>query len=333
MSDTGSTAGGIVARSLKMFLCTAMVAGALAVHAQTYPLKPVRLIVPFSPGGGTDVATRIIAPKLTERFGQQIIVENRVGAAGAIGADATAKSAPDGYTLLVGSTSEMGISPSLYAKLPYDVLRDFAAVAPFAATPMVLVVTPSLPVNSTADLVKLARSRPGEINYGSAGAGTGNHMWSVMFAHMTGTRLVHVPYKGAAPAQTDVMSGQLQMMFSTLPAATPFVNGGRLKALAVSSAHRAPTMPNVPTVAESGVPGFEAVYWYGFFAPAATPKDVQARIYADTSAVLRLPEIVGSLSKQGLQPLNHTQEAFAAFIRAEMDKWGKVVKASGARVD
>lgn len=301
--------------------------------SQTYPAKPVRLIVPFTPGGGTDVATRIIAPKLSERFGQQAVVDNRPGAAGAIGAEFTAKSAPDGYTLLIGSTSEMAISPSLYAKLPYDVLRDFAFVAPFAATPMVLVVTPSLPVNSTADLVRLARARPGEINFGSAGAGTGNHMWSVMFAHVTGTKLVHVPYKGAAPAQTDVMSGQLQMMFSTLPAATPFVNTGRLKALAVSSAQRAPTMPNVPTVMESGVPGFEAVYWYGFFAPAATPKDVQARIFADTAAVLRLPEIVANLGKQGLQPINQPQEGFAAFIRAEMDKWAKVVKASGARVD
>lgn len=300
---------------------------------QPYPAKAVRLIVPFTPGGGTDVATRIIAPRLSERFGQPAVVDNRPGAAGAIGAEFTAKSAPDGYTLLIGSTSEMGISPSLYAKLPYDVLRDFALVAPFAATPMVLVVTPSLPVNSTAELVKLARARPGEINFGSAGAGTGNHMWSVMFAHMTGTRLVHVPYKGAAPAQTDVMSGQLQMMFSTLPAATPFVNAGRLKALAVSSAQRAPTLANVPTVMESGVPGFEAVYWYGFFAPAATPKEVQARIYTDTAAVLRLPEIVASLSKQGLQPLNQSQDAFAAFVRSEMDKWARVVKASGARVD
>ena len=315
-------------------LCACVAWGySIAALGQGYPAKPVRLIVPFTPGGGTDVATRIIAPKLAERFGQQVIVDNRTGAAGAIGAEATARSAPDGYTLLVGSTSEIGISPSLYAKLPYDVLRDFAAVAPFSATPMVLVVTPSLPVNSTADLVKLARARPGEINYGSAGAGTGNHMWSVMFAHMTGTQIVHVPYKGAAPAQTDVMSGQLQMMFSTLPAATPFVNAGRLKALAVSSAQRVPTMPNIPTVMESGVPGFEAVYWYGFFAPAATPKEAQARIYADTAAVLRLPEIVGNLSRQGLQPINQSPDAFAAFVRAEIDKWAKVVKASGARVD
>jgi tripartite-type tricarboxylate transporter receptor subunit TctC len=179
----------------------------------------------------------------------------------------------------------------------------------------------------------VALARPGEINYGSAGAGTGNHMWSVLFGHLTKVKLVHVPYKGAAPAQTDVMSGQLQMMFSTLPAATPFVKAGRLKALAVSSAQRAPTMPQIPTMAESGVAGFEAIYWYGLFAPAATPRDVLARIHADTAAVLRLPDIVSSLSNQGLQTLSLSQEAFAAFIRSEMERWAVVVKASGARVD
>ncbi len=302
-------------------------------QSQTYPAKPVRLIVPFTPGGGTDVAARIIAPRLSERLGQQVFVDNRPGAAGSIGTDATVKSAPDGYTLLVGSTSEIGISPSLYSKLPYDVLRDLVAVAPLASTPMVLVVPPSLPVKSARDLVKLALARPGEINFASAGAGTGNHMWSELFRHLTKTNIVHVPYKGAAPAQADVMGGQVQMMFTTLPAAMPFVKAGRLKALAVSSAQRAPTMPEIPTMAESGVAGFEVVYWYGFFAPAATPKDIVARIYSDTAAVLRLPEIAGSLSNQGLLPLSNSQEEFVAFIRSEIEKWAVVVKASGARVD
>jgi tripartite-type tricarboxylate transporter receptor subunit TctC len=319
-------------------LAAAIVTGAallfsVTVQGQSYPTKPVRLIVPFTPGGGTDIATRIIAPKLSERFGQQTFVDNRAGAAGSIGTDATVKSAPDGYTLLVGSTSEIGISPSLYSKLPYDVLRDLVPVAPLASTPMVLVVPPSLPVNTASDLVKLARARPGEINYASAGAGTGNHMWSELFRYLTKTNIVHVPYKGASLAQTDVMAGQVQMMFTTLPAATPFVKAGRLKALAVSSAQRAPTMPGIPTMAESGVAGFEVVYWYGFFAPAATPKDILARIHSDTAAVLRLPEIVSSLSTQGLQPLSKSQEEFAAFIRSEMEKWAVVVKASGAKVD
>lgn len=300
---------------------------------QAYPSRPVRVIVPFTPGGGTDVATRLIAPKLSERFGQPVVVENRAGAAGAIGAEATVKAAPDGYTLLVGSTSEIGIGPSLYSKLPYNVVRDLAPVAPIAATPMVLVVTPSLPVRTAGDLAKLARARPGEINYGSAGAGTGNHMWSVLFSHLTGAKIVHVPYKGAAPAQTDVISGQVQMMFTTLPAGTPFVKAGRLKALAVSSAQRAPSMPEIPTMKESGVAGFEVVYWYGFFAPAATPKDVLARIAADSAAVLRQPDIVNGLAHRGLQPLGLSQDAFAAFIRADMEKWAVVVKASGARVD
>lgn len=314
-------------------LIGAALLGGTQAQAQSYPAKPVRLIVPFTPGGGTDIAARIIAPKLSERLGQQAFVDNRAGAAGAIGAEATVKSPPDGYTLLVGSTSEIGISPSLYAKLPYDVLRDLVAATPVASTPMVLVVTPALPVASAGDLVKLAQSRPGEVNYGSAGAGTGNHMWSVLLSHLTKIKIVHVPYKGAAPAQTDVMSGQLQMMFSTLPAATPFVKAGRLKALAVSSAQRAPSMPQIPTMAESGVPGFEAVYWYGLFAPAATPRDVLTRIHNDTAAVLRLPEIVASLGNQGLQTIGLSQEAFAAFIRKDMERWAVVVKASGARVD
>jgi tripartite-type tricarboxylate transporter receptor subunit TctC len=314
-------------------LSTAALFSSLTAQGQAYPSKPVRLIVPFTAGGGTDIATRIIAPRLSERFGQQAFVDNRAGAAGSIGTDATVKSAPDGYTLLVGSTSEIGISPSLYSKLPYDVLRDLIAVAPLASTPMVLVVPPSLPVNSASDLVKLARARPGEINYASAGAGTGNHMWSELFRYLTKTNIVHVPYKGAAPAQADVMGGQVQMMFTTLPAATPFVKAGRLKALAVSSAQRAPTMPGIPTMAQSGVAGFEVVYWYGFFAPAATPKDILARIHSDTAAVLRLPEIVSSLSNQGLQPLSKSQEEFVAFIRSEMEKWAIVVKASGAKVD
>ena len=323
---------------MKTFLLATVLTGlaqlsSVTAQGQPYPNKPVRLIVPFTPGGGTDIATRIIAPKLSERFGQQAVVDNRAGAAGAIGTEATVKSAPDGYTLLIGSTSEIGISPSLYAKLPYDVLRDLIAVAPIAATPMVLVVPPSLPVNTAGDLVKLARARPGEINFASAGAGTGNHMWSVLFAHLTRTKIVHVAYKGGAPAQTDVMSGQVQMMFATLPAATPFVKAGRLKALAVSSAQRAPTMPQIPTMAESGVAGFEALYWYGFFAAAATPRDILARIYTDTAAVLRLPEIASSFSTQGLQPLSLSQEVFVAFIRSEMEKWAVVVKASGARVD
>ena len=318
-------------------LAAAMTAATLfssvTAHGQGYPSRPVRLIVPFTPGGGTDIATRIIAPRLSERLGQQAFVENRTGAAGSIGTDATVKSAPDGHTLLVGSTSEIAISPSLYTKLPYDVLRDLVPVAPLASTPMVLVVPPSMPVKTASDLARLARARPGEINYASAGAGTGNHMWAELFRYLTKTNIVHVAYKGASVAQTDVMGGQVQMMFTTLPAATPFVKAGRLKALAVSSPQRAPTMPGIPTMAESGVAGFEVVYWYGFFAAAATPKEIVARIHSDTAGVLRLPEIVSNLSSQGLQPFGKSQEEFVAFIRSEMEKWAVVVKASGAKVD
>ncbi len=304
-----------------------------AAHSQAYPAKPVRIIVPFSPGGGTDIVSRIIAPKLSERFGQQVIVDNRPGAGGNIGAEITVKSPPDGYTLMVGSTSEIGIGPSLYTKLPYDVLRDLVAVTPLAATPMVLVVHPSMPVKTAKDLVALARARPGQINYGSAGTGSGAHMGAELFRYMTKIDIVHVPYKGVAPAITDVVGGQVQVLFTTLPSATAFIKAGRLKALGVASPQRASSMPELATMAESGVPGYEMEYWYGFFAPAATPKDILARIYTDTMEVLRQPDVVANLSKQGVQPTIKTQGEFAAFVRADIEKWAVVVKASGVKLD
>jgi len=314
-------------------MSVAALLGNPAAHSQTYPVKPVRLIVPFVPGGGTDIVARTVAPKLADRFGQQVFVDNRPGAAGTVGAEIAVKSAPDGHTMLVGSTSEIGIGSSLHTRLPYDVLRDFAAVTPLAATPMVLVVHPSIPVKTAKELVAFALARPGQINYVSAGAGTGNHMSAELFRYLTKIDFVHVPYKGAAPALADVVGGQVHLMFSTLPAAAAFVKAGRLKALAVSSAQRAPSMPEVPTMAESGVPGYEVEYWYGFFAPAATPKDVLARIHADTAEVLRLPDVIASFARQGLEPIKKTQEQFAAFVKADIEKWAVVVKASGAKVD
>ncbi|MBI2226420.1 MAG: tripartite tricarboxylate transporter substrate binding protein, partial [Betaproteobacteria bacterium] len=267
-------------------LSIAALGGSPAAQSQTYPAKPVRIIVPFSPGGGTDIVARTVAPKLADRFGQQVVVDNRVGAAGAIGAEITVRSPPDGYTLMVGSTSEIGIGPSLYSKLPYDVLRDLVPVTPLAATPMVLVVHPSMPVRTAKDLVALARARPGQINYGSAGAGSGAHMAAELFRYLTKADIVHVPYKGVAPAMADVIGGQVQVLFTTLPSATAFIKAGRLKALGVASPQRASSMPELATMAESGVPGYEMEYWYGFFAPAATPKDILARIHADTTEVL-----------------------------------------------
>ena len=304
-----------------------------AAHGQTYPAKPVRLIVPFTPGGGTDIVARIVAQKLTDKFHQQVFVDNRPGAAGTVGADLTVKSAPDGHTMLVGSTSEVGIGSSLHTKLPYNTLRDLAPVTPLASTPMVLVVHPSIPVKTAKELVAFTLARPGQLNYVSAGTGTGNHMSGELFRYLTKIDIVHVAYKGAGPALADLVGGQVHLMFSTLPAAAPFVKAGRLKALAVSSAQRAPSMSEIPTMVESGVPGYEVVYWYGFFAPAATPKDVLARIHADTAEVLRLPDVVANFAKQGLDPIKQTQAQFAAFVKADIEKWAVVVKASGAEID
>ena len=304
-----------------------------AAQSQTYPAKPVRVIVPFSPGGGTDIVARIVSQKLTDKFGTPVLVDNRVGAAGAVGAEIVVRSAPDGHTLLVGSTSEIGIGPSLYSKLPYDVLRDLVAVTPLAATPMILVVHPSMPVKTAKELVALALARPGQINYGSAGAGSGAHMSTELFPYLPKIDLVHVPYKGVGPAITDVVGGQVQILFTTVPSVTAFMKAGRLKALAVTSAERAPSIPEVPTMAESGVPGYEVEYWYGFFAPAATPKDILARIHAATTEVLRLPDVIANFARQGVQPVIKTQERFAAFVKADIEKWAVVVKASGTKVD
>ena len=307
--------------------------GSPAAQSQTYPAKPVRVIVPFSPGGGTDIVARIVSQKLTDKFGTPVLVDNRVGAAGAVGAEIVVRSAPDGHTLLVGSTSEIGIGPSLYSKLPYDVLRDLVAVTPLAATPMILVVHPSMPVKTAKELVALALARPGQINYGSAGAGSGAHMSTELFRYLTKADIVHVPYKGVGPAITDVVGGQVQILFTTVPSVTAFMKAGRLKALAVTSAERAPSIPEVPTMAESGVPGYEVEYWYGFFAPAATPKDILARIHAATTEVLRLPDVIANFARQGVQPVIKTQERFAAFVKADIEKWAVVVKASGTKVD
>ncbi len=315
-----------------LMLGTALVANGVA-HAQTYPAKPVRVIVPFAPGGGTDILARVMSQKLSEQIGQQFFVENRPGAAGNVGLELTVKSVPDGYTLLVGSTSEIGIGPSLYSRPAFDVQRDLAVAAPLASTPMVLVVHPSLPVKTAKELADLARARPGQINYASAGTGTGNHMSAEMFLHVTKTRMVHISYKGAGPALTDVVGGQVHVMFSTLPAATALIKAGRLKALAVSSPQRAPTMPGIPTMLESGLPNYEVEYWYGFFAPAATPREVLARIHTESQQVLRNADTIARLAEQGLQVIARTPEQFTAFVKADMEKWAAVVKASGAKLE
>jgi tripartite-type tricarboxylate transporter receptor subunit TctC len=260
-------------------------------------------------------------------------VENRPGAGGAIGARFTAQSAPDGLTVMIGSISEIGINPSVNPKVGYDVWRDFAAVTPLASTPMILVAHPSVPAKTVMELIALAQSRPGQINYGSAGGGSGAHMAGELFRYLTKVDLTHVPYKGVGAAVTDLVGGQVQLVFTTTASVVSFVKGGQLKAIAMASAQRAPALPDVPTFVESGLAAYVMDYWYGLFVPAATPKDIQARLDAASREVLRLPDVVASFEKSGLVPMSGTPQEFAAFVRKDMERWADVVKSAGIKVE
>lgn len=318
---------------LLWLLGTLLFAVVAPAHAQGYPAKAVRLIVPFPAGGGSDIVGRIMAQRLTEQLKQQVFVDNRAGAGGSIGTEAAVRSAPDGYTMVLASTSEIAVNPSLYTKIAYDTVRDLAAVAMVASTPIVVIVHPSMPLKTVKELVSLARQRPGEVNVASAGNGTFTHLSGELFRSMANVTWTHVPYKGAPAALTDLVSGQVQVMFSSLPAAVGLITSGRLKALAVSTAKRAETLAQVPTVMESGVPGYEVVYWYGFFVPAAASKEIVGRLHKETVQALRAPDVIANLGKQGATPGVMPQPQFADFVKSEVAKWGKVVKASGAKVD
>jgi tripartite-type tricarboxylate transporter receptor subunit TctC len=308
-------------------------AGAATALAQGYPTKTVRLIVPFPAGGGSDIVGRIVATRLTEQMKQQVIVDNRGGAGGSIGTEAAARSAPDGYTLVLASTSEIAVNPALYSKLTYDTLRDLAPIALIASTPVVIAVHPSLPVRSVRTLVELAKARPGDINMASAGNGTFTHLSGELFKSVTGINMTHVPYKGAPTALADLAAGQVQIMFSSLPAAIGLINGGRIRAIAVSTDKRAENLPAVPTVAESGVPAYQVTYWYGTFVPAATPKDVLARLFTEVSQALRAPEVASNLNRQGATPGTLSQPQFVDFVKSEHARWGKVARATGVKLD
>ena len=309
---------------IKALLSIALLAVTPAAFAQPYPAKPVRIVVPFAPGGGVDVTARILAQQLTQRAGQSFLVENRTGASGIIGVEYVARSTPDGYTLLVGSQTTQAVVPAMY-KVTYDTTRDFAGITEIARSPLLIIVHPSLPVKTVADLIKLAKARPGQLTFGAASGGT-PHLAGELFKLTAKVDLLFVPYKGEGPAIADAMGGQISLVFSNLPVALPQARGGKLRGIAVTSAQRVPTAPDIPTVAESGLPGFEAFTWFGFFAPSATPRDVIVKLNAESVAALNLPDVQDKMAAQGLFVTASAPDPFGEFVRKEIVRWGKIVK-------
>jgi tripartite-type tricarboxylate transporter receptor subunit TctC len=306
---------------------------ASAGWAQDFPKKSVRVVAPFSPGGATDVLARLVGHKLSERWNHNAMIDNRVGAGGHIGADYVAKSAADGYTLLVAGTPH-AIGASLYRKLSYDMVKDLTPINRFATYPSAIVVHPSLPVKSVKGLIALAKARPGELNFGSAGSGSPNHLAMELFKSMGKVKMVHIPYKGGSGQMVgDLLAGQVQLASIGLPPAMPFVKAGRLRVLAVTGAKRSPLLPDEPTVSEAGLPGFEVTSWYGMFAPAGLPADILKKLNEDIAAVLATPDVVKRLASLGADPAPLSPEDFGIFVRDEITKWAKVVKESGAKVD
>lgn len=315
-------------------LCAALLAGAAGgALAQTYPQKPIRFIIPVGPGGPTDIIARIVSQKLTASLGQPVVIDNRPGAGGLIGTELAAKAPPDGYTMLMGHIGTFGTNPSLYTKLPYDPIKDFVPVTVLARLTNILMVHPSVPAKSVKELIALAKSKPGQLNYASSGNGSSQHLFMELFKTMAGVDMVHIPYKGSAPALTDLLAGQVSVMFDGTVSALPHVRAGKLRGLAVSSASRSAVALEVPTVAEAGVPGFEANSWVGVLVPKGTRPEVAAKLHGEIVKVLRLPEVKENLLSKGAEPVGNTGDEFAAFVKAEIAKWAKVIKFTGARVD
>ena len=306
---------------------------ASVASAQNYPQRPLRLIVPTAPGGGTDFTGRLVAAKLSEALGQQVVVENRGGGGGSVGADNAAKATADGYTLLLGSIATHAVNPALYKKLPYDHLKDFAPVSLIGTVPNVLVVHPSVPAKSLAEFTAYAKANPGKINYGSSGVGSPPHLSMELLRSLTGINLVHVPYKGAGPALADLLGGQVQAMCTSLAGQITYIKAGRVRALGVTTAKRNPQLPDVPTLVESGVPGYEVTIWYAVFAPVATPKPVVQRLNTEMVKLLNAPEMKERMALQGMDPSPSTPEELASFVRIETAKWAKAVKDSGATAE
>ena len=317
-----------------LFAAAFLAAPALALSADDdYPIRPVKIVVPFAPGGSTDVVARILADKLGTEFRQSFVVDNRSGASGNIGADAVAKAAPDGYTLLMGTTGVLSINAHLFKDLPYSPSRDFAPVSYTSLITNVLVVNPAVPVKTVQELIAMARAKPGSLTFASSGSGSSTHLTGELFKAMAGVDVLHVPYKGSSQALVDVISGQVTMLFDNAPSSIPFIQQGKLRALGVTSKTRMPNLPDVPTIAESGVEGYESLSWSGIVAPAATPRPVVAKLNAAIEKILKSDEVRQKFAALGVDPVGGPPEAFAAHIKAESDKWGKLIRSANITVN
>ena len=303
------------------------------VPAQPYPLKPVRCVVPYPPGGPTDIIGRAVAQKLAEALGQSVLIDNRGGAAGTIGSEHVARSPADGYTLLWATPGTHGIAPSIYPKLPYDPVKDFAPVTLVALGTNLMVVHPSVPARSVKEFIALAKARPGKLNFGSAGGGATSHMAAEMLKVMAGIDMVHVPFKGASPAIVALLSGEVDMAILDTPPLLPQIRSGKLRVLAAASERRSRVLPEVPTIAESGMPGYHASSWHAVFAPAGTPREIVTRLHTEVAKVVKLPDVTDRLSAQGVEPVANTPDQLAEFIKSEIARWARVVKASRAKID
>ncbi len=301
--------------------------------AQPYPSKPIRLLVPSTPGGSVDTLARTVGTHLSERWKQQVVVDNRPGAGGTIAADMTAKAPPDGHTLIMATIAAMATIVSLSRNVPYDPVRDFAPVTQVASQQLMLLLNPGVAARSVAELVQLAKAKPGQLTFGSAGNGAGGHLSGELFKILAGIDIVHVPYKGIAPAIIDVISGQVTMTFPSIISGAPHVKSGKLRALAVTGGHRSPALPELPTMIESGIRGYESNTWYGVLAPKATPRAVVMKLHDEIVAIVTLPQVKNHLLVEGAEPVGNTPEQFGAFIKSEIDKWGKVIRAAGLRVE
>lgn len=316
----------------KLLIAALSIAYALAAGAQGYPNKPVRIVVPFPAGGGVDLTARTVGQKLTEYLGQQVVIDNRAGAAGTIGAEHVAKSAPDGYTLLVAGPGSVAVAPLLFPKLGYNPLKDLAPITMLVTMPYIIIAHPSVPAKNAAELIKLAKANPGKLNMASGGAGTGQHLAGELFNVMAGIHMIHIPYKGTAPAIADIMGGHADLTFSD-PSVLPQLQAGRLKVLGVSGRKRYPPLASVPTVDESGLPGFDVLNWYPLMAPAGTPKELVARLNADAVKALNSPDVREKLMAQGLIPAPMSPDELGQFIREDYERWAKVVKAADIKLN